>query len=110
MFFIKSIYCRVFQAAFRLAMPILPYREPQILNSCAELGKVLNKEKATSVLVVTDKGIVNNKLLKPVEEALMMDKIPYTVYDDTLPNPSVINVEEALKLYNKNNRNKRKNN
>ena len=102
MFFIKSIYCRVFQAAFRLAMPILPYREPQILNSCAELGKVLNKEKATSVLVVTDKGIVNNELLKPVEEALMMDKIPYTVYDDTLPNPSIINVEEALKLYNKN--------
>ena len=57
MFFIKSAYCRLFQAAFRMALPVLPYREPEIINSCSEIGKVLEKEKATSVLVVTDKGI-----------------------------------------------------
>ena len=102
MFFIKSVYCRVFQAAFRMALPVLPYREPAIINSCKEIGKVLKKEKATSVLVVTDKGIVNNGLLKPVEEALKANRIPYAVYDETLPNPTVINVEEALKLYHKN--------
>ena len=47
MFFIKSAFCRVFQTAFRIALPILPYREPEIINSCTELGKVLNKENAT---------------------------------------------------------------
>ncbi len=103
MFFIKSVYCRVFQAAFRMALPLLPYREPQIINSCSKLGEVLKKEKATSVLVVTDKGIVNNGLLKSVEDALKADSISYIVYDETLPNPTVINVEDALKMYHKNN-------
>ncbi|MBR5237069.1 MAG: iron-containing alcohol dehydrogenase [Clostridia bacterium] len=102
MFLIKSVYCRAFQAAFRMALPVLPYREPEIINSCTELGEVLKKEKATSVLVVTDKGIVNNGLLKPVEEALHAEGISFIVYDDTLPNPTVINVEDALKLYRAN--------
>ena len=99
MFFPKAVFCRVFQAAFRMAMPFLPYREPKIINSCTGIEKVLTKENATSVLVVTDKGIVNNGLLKPVEEALKKCNISYCVYDDTLPNPTVINVEEALKVY-----------
>ncbi len=103
MFFIKSVYCRVFQAAFRMALPVLPYREPEIASSCTEVGKILKKEKSNSVLVVTDKGIVNNGLLRPVEEALKINNIQYVVYDDTLPNPTVINVEDALKLYYINN-------
>ncbi len=102
MFFIKSVYCRIFQAAFRMALPVLPYREPEIINSCAEIGKVLKKEKATSVLVVTDKGIANNGLLVPVEEALKNGNIQYAVYDETLANPTVINVEDALKVYHTN--------
>lgn len=102
MFFAKKIGCRIFQAAFRMAMPVLPYREPEIINSCTRLGKILKKEKATSVLIVTDKGIVNNGLLASVLEALKASNIQYVIYDDTLPNPTVINVEEALKLYNKN--------
>ena len=102
MFFIKSAYCRLFQAAFRMALPVLPYREPEIINSCSEIGKVLEKEKATSVLVVTDKGIVSSGLLKTVLDALNISKISCAVYDETLPSPTVINVEDALKLYHKN--------
>ncbi len=82
-----------------MALPVLPYREPEVVGSCSELGEVLKKEKATSVLVVTDKGIVNNGLLKPIEDTLQVANIPYVVYDDTLPNPTVINVEDALELY-----------
>lgn len=102
MFFIKSVYCRVFQAAFRMALPVLPYREPEIIDSCKKVEGVLKKEKVTSVLVVTDKGIVNNGLLKPIEETLKISNIEYVVYDETLPNPTVINVEDALKLYHNN--------
>lgn len=102
MFFIKSIYCRTFQSAFRIAMPFLPYREPKIINSCGEIGTVLSEKKTTSVLIVTDKGIVKNGLLDPVKEALESEGLLYTVYDDTLPNPTVINVEDALKAYHKN--------
>lgn len=102
MFFIKSLYCRVFQAGFRMALPFLPYREPKIIESCMQLGSILKMEKATSVLVVTDKGILDNGLLNPVESALKGTKITYCVYHETLPNPTVINVEDALSLYHAN--------
>ena len=99
---VSKIYCRVFQAGFRAALPILPYREPQIVPSCSELGGVFKKEKTTSVLVVTDAGIVKNSLTIPLENMLKKNKVRYTVYDKTQPNPTVDNVEEALILYHKN--------
>ena len=102
MFFIKSLYCRTFQAAFRMALPVLPYREPEIVNSCTEISNILKKKKSNSVLVVTDKGIINNGLLTPVEEELKESGIPFAVYDNTLPNPTVVNVEDALKMYYEN--------
>ena len=45
MFFVKSAFCRVFQTVFRLALPVLPYREPEIIGSCKELSGVFEKEK-----------------------------------------------------------------
>ncbi|MBQ8649592.1 MAG: hypothetical protein IJ470_05975 [Clostridia bacterium] len=66
----SKAFCRVFQTAFRLALPILPYREPEIVNSCPELGSVFKKENIKSVLIVTDKGIVNNGLTAPLEAVL----------------------------------------
>ena len=100
MFFLKAAYCRVFQGAFRLALPLLPYREPEIIPSCAELASVIVREKRTHPLIVTDRGIVHNGLLAPVAAALDAQQIPYAVYDKTQPNPTVRNVEEALALYN----------
>jgi len=99
MFFLKAVFCRAFQAAFRMALPILPYREPEIITSCSALGDVLRKELVSSVLVVTDKGILDNGLLKPVEAALQACTAAYAIYADTQPNPTVQNVEDALQLY-----------
>ena len=103
MFFIKSAFCRVFQTAFRIALPILPYREPEIVISCTDLGDVLKKENIKSVLIVTDKGIVNNGLVSPLEEVLKKSNVQYKVYDNTQPNPTVKNVEDALSIYKANN-------
>ncbi|MBR5520735.1 MAG: iron-containing alcohol dehydrogenase [Oscillospiraceae bacterium] len=100
MFLPKAIFCRVFQTAFRLALPVLPYREPVIINSCHDLGPVLKKENVDSVLIVTDAGIVKNNLTSSLEKALENQKISYTIYDKTQPNPTVKNVEEAFRLYN----------
>ena len=99
----NKVFCRVFQTAFRLALPILPYREPEIVPSCTDLGKVLEKEQIKSVLIVTDKGIVNNGLVAPLEKVLNDHSVAFTVYDKTQPNPTVHNVEEALALYKQNN-------
>ncbi|MBQ7907039.1 MAG: iron-containing alcohol dehydrogenase [Clostridia bacterium] len=101
MFFLKKIGCRVFQVVFRLALPILPYREPKLSSSCMELKDVFTSEGISSVLVVTDTGIINNGLLKPLEDVLCQSGVKYTVYNKTRPNPTVDNVEEALELYHK---------
>ncbi len=37
----RKIYCRTFQLCFRMALPILPYREPEILENMEDLGRVL---------------------------------------------------------------------
>ena len=70
MFFLKKAYCRVFQIGFRAVLPVLPFREPEIIRSCADLGPVLEKEHARTILVVTDRGIVENGLTAPLEAAL----------------------------------------
>jgi len=100
--FVSKAFCRVFQSAFRLALPILPYREPEIINSCSMLGSVFKEEKISSVIIVTDKGIVANGLIKPLEDVLTKNGVAYTVYSGTQPNPTVENVEEAVALYRKN--------
>ncbi len=102
MFILNRIGCRTFQAGFRAALPLLPYREPKIISSCANLGEVFAKEKSKSVLVVTDNGIVANGLTKPLLSAIESCNLSYTVYDQTQPNPTVTNVEEAFALYRQN--------
>ena len=44
MFFLKAAYCRIFQGAFRLVLPVLPYREPEIIHHCADLVPVMEKK------------------------------------------------------------------
>ena len=103
MFLPKAIFCRIFQTSFRLVLPVLPYRQPKIVDSCYGLGGVLNNEKVDSVLIVTDAGIVKNNLTASLETALSQHGVAYVIYDKTQPNPTVNNVEEALELYYANN-------
>lgn len=103
MFFLKSAFCHVYQIAFRIALPILPYREPEIIDSCGRLSEIIKKEKIKSALLVTDKGVAANSLTKPIINALEKSGTKYTVYDNTRPNPTVENVEEAYSIYIDNN-------
>lgn len=96
---IKAIYCRSVQAVLRAALPVLPYREPQVFHSCGELSNVFQKENIRRVLIVTDAGIVRSGIAAQLEAVLDEDDISYAVYDQTRPNPTVVNVEQALSLY-----------
>ena len=96
---IKAIYCRTVQAVLRAALPVLPYREPQVFHNCGELSTVFQKENIRRVLIVTDAGIVRSGIAAQLEAVLDADDISYAVYDQTRPNPTVVNVEQALSLY-----------
>jgi alcohol dehydrogenase class IV len=99
---IKKIYCRAYQLAFRLAMPVLPYREPKILNSLLDIDPILKNLNVSSVLLVTDPFLANSDSVSTIKELLKGENIRCTVYGKTCANPTVDNVEEARELYLKN--------
>lgn len=80
-------------------MPILPYHTPEIINSVSEIPDTLRKEKLSGALIITDPSIRKLGILSSLESALTEKGIPYKVYDQTVPNPTVKNVEEAKELY-----------
>lgn len=102
MLLIKKVYCRTFQGGFRAVLPLLPYREPEIYPSYKNLALIIKKEGLKSLLIVTDRGIVKNGLVGPIEETLAKLGLKYAIYDGTEANPTVANVEEARKVYCKN--------
>lgn len=95
----KKIYCRVFQNAFKIAIPILPYRIPKQIGSVKEIIKVLQKKKIHSVLLVADAFVREIGLTKELEDGLKKYDIDCAVYAQKIPNPTIHNVEEARELY-----------
>ncbi len=92
-------YCRIYQFCFRIAIPIMPYREPKIFKSLDEVPSFLKSANISSVLLVTDKGLRSCGSTKKLEEQLASSGISCAVYDDTCANPTVNNVETARKVY-----------
>ena len=96
---LKRTYCRTFQTILKLSIPFLPYRKPKILGSIKAIPEILKKKKINSVLIVTDKGLMELGLLDRMKQALSDHNISYIIYDDTVANPTTVNVYEAAELY-----------
>lgn len=95
----RKCYCRTFQAAFQLALPLLPYRRPQLVSGISQLPDILRQHHCTRALIVTDATITRLQLTLPLEQALAKHDISFVFYDKTVANPTTVNVEEARKLY-----------
>lgn len=99
---IRKAYCRIFQGAFKIALPLLPYREPKILSSIEKIPALLKSKSMERVLLVTDSMLRVNKVTMPLESELKNRGIECFIYDKVQPNPTVNNVENALRIYKKN--------
>lgn len=95
----KKIYCRIFQSVFKIAIPLLPYRQPQILQSVSEAAETIKKLGVKRVFIVTDQGIVKCGLCEELKSELERCGIPFGIYDKTMPNPTVDAVEQARAQY-----------
>jgi len=95
----RRAWCRTYQTVFRIALPILPYTEPRILEHAEDVPAGLQKRSIQKVLIVTDPGIARLGLTASLERALTAQGIGVTVYAETRANPTVSNVEEAASLY-----------
>ncbi|MBQ4630077.1 MAG: iron-containing alcohol dehydrogenase [Clostridia bacterium] len=95
----KKLYCRIFQKVFKIAIPILPYSNPYIIDSTTKIPDILIKKNIDIVLIITDEAVHKLGLIDTLKKTLENKKIKYSIYDKTQPNPTVNNVEEALKMY-----------
>lgn len=93
------MYCRMYQGIFRMAMPLLPYREPITLESVLDIKSVLKSNNINKVLIVTDSGVRGLGLTNSLEKDLEENEIGVSVYDKTIPNPTIDCIEEALDMY-----------
>ncbi len=96
--FFRAVWCRLFQTVFRIAIPLMPYRTPQLIGSCREAA-ALAKTKGKRALIVTDKGVNACGLTKPLEEAFAAQNIACEIFDETPANPTVSAIESALARY-----------
>ncbi len=99
-------FCRTYQGVFRVAVNFLNWKEPELIKGAGSVKKLPEVVKANghnSVLVVTDKGLMNLHLLDGLFEGLEKSGVKYAVYDGTQPNPTIDNIEEARQLYVDNN-------
>lgn len=98
-------YCRLYQWVLKLGTFLLPWRKPELLSgedSLMKLPKLIRNLKIESVLIVTDKGITSIKLMGPFLQGLQDENIKFFIYDKTVPNPTIDNIEEALQMYKEN--------
>ena len=99
-------YYRAYQQTFKIASHFLNWRKPELLegkNSLLQLPAVIKQKAVNKVLIVTDQGITQLGLMQPLIDQLISEQIGYVVYDETVPNPTISNIEQAYAIYKEQN-------
>ena len=97
-----KLYCRCFQKVMYVAMFFLPWRVPEQISgegSLAKLPAFAKKKGWKSALLVTDQGLMSLGMAQPIIDGFKAEGLNITVYDKVIPNPTITNIEEGLKLY-----------
>ena len=97
--FFGKVYCRSFQGVMKIVLPMMPYREPVILESMDEVAKAITDKNLDNIMIVTDANIVKLNLLKNLIQCLTENNIKYEIFDEVLPNPTTDVVEKVVEKY-----------
>lgn len=103
--YMYKLFCRVYQSIFRLVSYLLPWRKPELTqgeNSLQKLPKFIKSKGINNVLIVTDKMIASLGLIDGLLCGLKEEGVNFVVYKETVPNPTIDNIEEALQIYKAN--------
>ncbi len=99
---LNILYSRTYQQVLRLGMKAIKIRKPVLLegeNSLLQLPELIQSKGIQRVLIVTDKGITNLGLMNGLLARLTDTNISYVIFDETVPNPTIQNIEDAKDLY-----------
>ena len=100
-----KLACRTFQKVFFVGIHFMPWREPQIIHGAGSLQKLPKQLKANginNVLLVTDSYLAQTEHFQNIKKYLEEENVKYSVYDKTIPNPTIDNIYEATRIYREN--------
>ena len=86
-------------------MYFVPYNKPQIYygeQATSDMARDISATGHKKVLVVTDEGVLKLGLCNIAFSTLEENGVEYVVFDKTVANPTVENVEEGLEEYKQN--------
>src|SRR5690606_38857472 len=69
------------------------------LGASDEVGEILQSHGYETILLVTDKGIINSGILHKIFQTLDDHNIEYKTFDEVEPNPKSINITRILNLF-----------
>jgi alcohol dehydrogenase class IV len=98
----KYFFYRVYQTGMRAASYLIPWRKPIIIdgeNSIEALSSTLLDYDYKRVLIITDKALIKLGILDSLFKDLKEKNIYYAIFDETVANPTIKNVEDALEEY-----------
>ena len=98
----RVVFYRIYQWILKIASALLYWPKPELIegeNSVMKIPAVLTGKNVKSVLLVTDKTIAGLGMVEPLLKALKEVGVSCAVFDETVPNPTIDNIESALKVY-----------
>ena len=98
----KKCWYRTYQKVLKLAMCLMNWKEPELLEgegAVLKLPAFIKDKGINKALVVTDKGLMNLHILDPLFTELKNVGIAYVIYDGVQPNPTIPSIEECKDMY-----------
>ena len=100
-------WCRVFQKGMWCVMWFLPWNQNKGTlsgpGSVKQLPGFLKEKGFKSILIVTDGGLFQLGMADPILESCKAEGMDCVIYHDVVPNPTIQNIEDGLKIYKENN-------
>lgn len=100
------LYCRIFQNALKLSSYLLPWRKPDLVtgkNCLKKLPVIIKKMGVNKVVIVTGPNVSSSGLMDPLLLGLKEEAVEFFIYNKTVSNPTIDNIEEAYSIYKDNN-------
>lgn len=99
---LQKIWCRTYQTVMKAATPLLPWREPELLefeNGTRGLGAFVKNKGYAKMLVVTGPNVYKKGLADELIRGLEENGVKYALFNRVVNNPTIDNIEEAYALY-----------
>ena len=97
-----KLYDRAFQKVMYVGLAMMHWREPEKITGAGCLKTVAAKLGELGLkhpLIVTDGYLHSIRIYAPLTDEMDRLGIPYTIYGEAVPNPTVHNIAAAYKLY-----------